>query len=319
MPNLHDIERRIKSVSSTKQITRTMEMVAAAKIRRATERAVAATPYSISMVEILANVAERVGGSENDLLQKHDEVKNVLIAVIVSDRGLAGGFNSNVLRHVDRLIKEKTAAGAEVHIAACGKKAIGYFNYRKIEPVIEFKDLSADPTVDEAAALATYAIAGYIDGSLDEVIVVFNHAKNAAEQVLRQELVLPIDPEVLFGEIAENVVMPSGDHPDEATSEAQRLQVNRSADALPGDVVFEPDAATVLDQLLPAYVRTTLYHALLDSAAAEQGARRTAMKSATDNANEMVDSLTRLYNRVRQGAITTEISEIVGGAAALED
>ena len=306
MPNLHDIERRIGSVSATKQITRTMEMVAAAKIRRASERVIAATPYSASMVEILANVAERVGGSENELLQKHDEIKNVLIVVVVSDRGLAGGFNSNVLRYVERLMKDKTAAGAQVHIAACGKKAIGYFNYRKVTPVLEFKDLSADPTVDEATALATYAIAGYKEGSLDEVIVVFNHAKNAAEQNLREELVLPIDTATLLAEVA-----------DTATQSATQDESDKSG--LSGDVVFEPSASAVLDKLLPAYVRTTLYHALIDSAAAEQGARRVAMKSATDNANEVIESLTRLYNRVRQGAITTEISEIVGGAAALED
>ena len=299
MPNLHDIERRINSVSSTKQITRTMEMVAAAKIRRATERVEAATPYSDSMMEMLANVAERVGGSENALLQKHDEVKNVLVVVVVSDRGLAGGFNSNVLRHVEQLMKEKQAAGAQVDIVACGKKAVGYFNYRKIVPALEFKDLSADPTVEEASAIAAYAIDGYEKGELDEVILVYNHAKNAAEQRLREELVLPIDTAALLEKPAADA--------EAATSE------------LSGDVVFEPSADGVLDRLLPAYVRTTLYHGLIDSAAAEQGARRTAMKSATDNANEMVETLTRLYNRVRQGAITTEISEIVGGAAALED
>ena len=299
MPNLHDIERRINSVASTKQTTRTMEMVAAAKIRRATERVEAATPYSDSMMEMLANVAERVGGSENALLQKHDEVKNVLVVVVVSDRGLAGGFNSNVLRHVEQLMKEKQAAGAQVDIVACGKKAVGYFNYRKIVPALEFKDLSADPTVEEASAIAAYAIDGYEKGELDEVILVYNHAKNAAEQRLREELVLPIDTAALLEKPAADA--------EAATSE------------LSGDVVFEPSADGVLDRLLPAYVRTTLYHGLIDSAAAEQGARRTAMKSATDNANEMVETLTRLYNRVRQGAITTEISEIVGGAAALED
>lgn len=298
MPNLHDIERRISSVSSTKQITRTMEMVAAATIRRSTERVDAATPYSTSMAEILANVAKRVGGSENALLQKHDEIKNVLVVAVVSDRGLAGGFNSNILRYVERLMKEKQAAGVQVHLAACGKKAIGYFNYRKITPVLEFKDLSANPTVDEAIALATYAIAGYTDGSLDEVIVVYNHAKNAAEQILREELVLPIDTDVLVKE---------GAVPAE---EGEKFE---------SEFDFEPSAEFVLENLLPAYVKTTLYHALIDSAAAEQGARRTAMKAATDNATEMVGTLTRLYNRVRQGAITTEISEIVGGAAALEE
>lgn len=300
MPNLHDIERRINSVSSTKQITRTMEMVAAAKIRRATERVASATPYSDSMMEMLANVAERVGGSENALLRKHDEIKNVLVVVVVSDRGLAGGFNSYVLRHAESLMKAKQAAGASVQIVACGKKAGGYFSYRKITPVLEFKDLSADPTVEEASAIATYAINGYETGELDEVIVVYNHAKNAAEQTLREELVLPVDTNALLAEAG----LDAGE--EQPTT-------------LSGDVVFEPDAAGVLDRLLPAYVRTTIYHALIDSAAGEQGARRTAMKSATDNANDVVELLTRLYNRVRQGAITTEISEIVGGAAALEE
>ena len=150
MPNLHDIDRRINSVTSTKQITRTMQMVAAAKVRRANERVQAATPYSNSMVEMLASVAKRVGGSENALLRAHDEVKNVLVVVVASDRGLAGGFNSNVLRRADRLIKEREAAGASVSVVACGKKAVGYYTYRKIEPALSFIDLSADPTVEEA-------------------------------------------------------------------------------------------------------------------------------------------------------------------------
>ncbi|MEG0620715.1 MAG: ATP synthase F1 subunit gamma [Raoultibacter sp.] len=298
MPNLHDIERRISSVQSTKQITRTMEMVSAAKIRHASERVTSATPYAQSMAEMLANVAKRVGGSENALLQNRDDVKNVLVVAIVSDRGLAGGFNTNVLRHIEKVIKAKAAQGAQVHIAACGKKAIGYFNYRNTQPVLEFAELSADPTVEEATTLANYAIAGYEDGSLDEVIVVYNHAKNAAEQVLREETVLPIDTEAF----AQEVVVGTEEEP-----------------VLSGDVDFEPDAEGVLASLLPAYVRTMFYHALIDSASAEQAARRSAMKSATDNATEMVETLTRLYNRVRQGAITTEISEIVGGAAALED
>ena len=185
MPNLHDIERRIGSVSSTKQITRTMEMVAAAKIRLAGERVAAATPYAESMVEMLANVAKRVGGSENALLRKHDEVKNVLIVVVVSDRGLAGGFNSNVLRQVDRLMKSKQAAGAEVSVVACGKKAIGYYTYRRVEPVLAFAGQSADPTVEAADEIAAYAVDAYANGSIDEVIVVYNHAKNSAEQQLR--------------------------------------------------------------------------------------------------------------------------------------
>lgn len=262
----------------------------------------AATPYADSMVEMLANVAKRVGGSENALLRTHDEVKNVLFVVVVSDRGLAGGFNSNVLRHVERLMKEKQAAGASTEVVACGKKAVGYFTYRKVEPALGFIDLSADPTMEEAASVAAYAIDGYENGTIDEVVVVYNHSKNAAEQVLRTELVLPVDTAALEAELATDGV-----------------QLSEGDAKLEGDVIFEPSAGAVLDRLLPAYVRTTLYHALIDSAAAEQGARRNAMMSATDNATEVLETLTRLYNRVRQGAITTEISEIVGGAAALED
>lgn len=298
MPNLHDIERRISSVTSTKQVTRTMEMVAAAKIRRATDRVDASTPYSNSMMEMLAHVAQQAGGSGSALLSKHDEIKNVLLVVVVSDRGLAGGFNTNVLRAAERLMKEKQAAGAAVQVVACGKKALGYFTYRNVAPALEFKDMSADPTVEEASSIAAYAIGGYEAGNLDEVYLIYNHAKNAAEQILRTELVLPVDTEALLGN-AKN-----------AEGEEQNVSTG---------VEFEPDAESVLNGLLPAYVRTTLYHGLIDSAAAEQGARRTAMKSATDNANEMVQTLTRVYNRVRQGAITTEITEIVGGAAALEE
>ena len=301
MPNLHDIERRINSVTSTKQITRTMQMVAAAKVRRANERVQAATPYADSMVEMLASVAKRVGGTENALLRKHDEIKNVLVVVVTSDRGLAGGFNSNVLRHVKRLMRNKQAEGASVQVVACGKKAIGHFTYRKMDPVLSFADLSADPTVDEAAAIAAFAIDGYVNGDVDEVIVVYNHAKNPVEQELCQETVLPVDTSTLESELAADDVPADEEH------------------VLERDVIYEPGIEAVLDRLLPAYVRTMLYHALIDSAAAEQAARRSAMMAATDNATEMVELLTRLYNRVRQGAITTEISEIVGGAAALED
>ncbi len=301
MPNLHDIDRRINSVTSTKQITRTMQMVAAAKVRRANERVQAATPYSNSMVEMLASVAKRVGGSENALLRAHDEVKNVLVVVVASDRGLAGGFNSNVLRRADRLIKEREAAGASVSVVACGKKAVGYYTYRKIEPALSFLDLSADPTVEEASDIAALAVESYSNGDVDEVVLVYNHAKNPVEQVLRVETVLPIDTTAF------------------TKDEQEADKAETTEEVLEGDVIFEPSPEGVLDRLLPAYVRTVLYHALIDSAAAEQAARRSAMMSATDNATEMIELLTRLYNRVRQGAITTEISEIVGGAAALED
>ena len=309
MPNLHDIERRINSVSSTKQITRTMEMVAAAKIRRASERVYNALPWASAISEMLISTAKYAPLDSEPLLATHDEVKRALIVVIASDRGLAGGFNSNVLRHAEKLIKEKERQGIEVEIVACGKKAIGYFSYRNIVPVFEFRDLSADPTYEEAAEISQFAGDGYREGKLDEVIIVFNHAKNAAEQRLIEQQVLPIN------------TTSYADLLGLAPKEKDYFEHFREKDLdnLPGDIDFEPDAESVMHYLMRADLRNTFYYALIDSAAAEQGARRTAMKSATDNANEMVNTLTRVYNRVRQGAITTEISEIVGGAAALEE
>ncbi|MBR3689992.1 MAG: ATP synthase F1 subunit gamma [Eggerthellaceae bacterium] len=307
MPNLHDIERRISSVTSTKQITRTMEMVAAAKIRKATERAMDALPWACAISDMLISTAKYAPADSEPLLQVHDEVKRALIVVVTSDRGLAGGFNSNVLRAADKLIKEKERQGIEVEVVACGKKAIGFFKYRNIKPVMEFAGLSADPTYEQAAQISLYSGDGYRYGKLDEVFIVYNHAKNAAEQKLVEQQVLPINQQ----SYAELLGLNKKENPFK-----EFLEDNEK---IPGDIEFEPDPESVMFYLMKAYLRNAYYYALLDSAAGEQGARRNAMKSATDNANEMVSTLTRIYNRARQGAITTEITEIVGGAAALEE
>lgn len=296
MPNLRDIKKRINSVQSTKQITRTMEMVAAAKIRRASDRIAAATPYSKSMDEVMDSVAEHAAELDNPLLARREDMRRALVITIVSDRGLAGGFNANVLREVEHYLAARKVDGAECDIIACGKKAISYFKYRRIEPVKSFRDLSADPTIKEAREIAAYAIDQYSTENVDEVVIVYNHARNAADQDLMREVVLPID-----------------------TSHDNDAEKDGTEDNPLAGYEYEPSPADVLDKLLPAYVETSVYHALLDSAAAEQGARRRAMKAATDNASDMVTTLNRVYNQARQGAITTEISEIVGGAAALED
>ena len=298
MPNLHDIERRIKSVNSTKQITRTMEMVAAAKIRRASERVESALPWAVAISDMLISTAKYAHLDNEPLLQVHDEVKRVLIVAVTSDRGLAGGFNTNVLRYVEKLTKEKQREGAEVEVAACGKKAIGYFTYRGIDPVFS-----------QAAELSGYVMSAYAEGKLDEVFIVYNHAKNAAEQTLVEQQVLPVKEESyadLLGLTAKQ-------------EDIFKSFRERDDSAIPGDIDFEPSTESVMSYMMNAYLNNAFYYAMLDSAAGEQGARRNAMKSATDNANEMVSTLERVYNTVRQGAITTEITEIVGGAAALED
>ncbi len=309
MPNLHNIERRINSVTSTKQITRTMEMVAAAKIRRATERVTNALPWAIAVSDMLTSTARYAHLDSEPLLKIHDETRKTLLIVLTSDRGLAGGFNSNVLRYAERLMRERQSQGGEVSVVACGKKAINYFSYRKVLPVLEFRDLSSDPTFEQATAIANYASEGYAAGEIDEVIIVYNHAKNAAEQKLIEQQVLPVSQtsyeELLGVKIREKTVFDDF--------------VEKEEEPHPGDVDFEPGAEEVMQYLMNAYLRNCVFYALMDSAAGEQGARRNAMKSATDNAEEMVSTLTRMYNRARQGAITTEINEIVGGAAALEE
>jgi F-type H+-transporting ATPase subunit gamma len=319
MANLHDIERRISSVSSTKQITRTMEMVSAAKIRVATSRMEYALPWANSILDMMIKTSKLTKGDMQPLLEVHEDKKKVLVCVIASDRGLAGGFNTNILRHAERLIKAKQAAGMEVEVAACGKKAIGYMTYRGIKPVIEFVDKSADPTFEQAYVLAKYVTEQYTveENPLDEIYVLFNHAKNAAEQTIVTEQVLPVSDET-YEELFKGT---SDDLFEEFTKDNKlRIDEDEKKDGpIYGDIDFEPGAEEVLKYLLEEYLRNAFFYALLDSAAGEQGARRNAMKSATDNANEMISTLTRIYNRVRQGAITTEITEIVGGAAALEE
>lgn len=307
MANLHDIERRINSVNSTKQITRTMQMVAAAKIRSSQARVDAATPYANAMKELLANIS-RMGEPAALLTKPHDEVKHTLIVCIVSDRGLAGGFNSSILRRAERIMKDRKAKGAETSVAVCGKKGISYFKYRQVKPVLAFRDLSADPRVEESDALADYAMEHFLAGDIDEVIVIYNHAKNAAEQVIYQETLLPINLRSFI---------PKGEEVFKYAGGITELDADNPN--LQGAIEYEPGEEEVLDLLLPEYLAGHFYYALIDSASAEQAARRNAMKMATDNANEMIETLNRVYNRVRQGAITTEINEIVGGAAALED
>ncbi len=310
MPNLHDIERRINSVQSTKQITRTMEMVSAAKIRRASERVMRATPWTVNVSDLLVDVAKHAPLDSEPLLRVPDEIRRSLVVVVTSDRGLAGGFSSNILKAAEHIIDDRRASGAEVEVIACGKKACGYFNYRGVEPVMSFQGKSADPIYDDASAISLYVGDAYNVGDLDEVIIVYNHAKNAGEQVVIEQKVLPVD----YRDFADMLGL--------NRKEDIFAQFREKSDKFPVekmDIDFEPSAEEVMHHIMIAYLRNMFFYSLIDSAAAEQGARRSAMKAATDNATEMVDTLTTYYNRVRQGAITTEITEIVGGAAALEE
>ncbi|MBS3973885.1 MAG: ATP synthase F1 subunit gamma [Actinobacteria bacterium] len=293
MPNLRDIKKRIVSVHSTRQITRTMEMVATAKIKKAQERIEAARPYALSMMEVLGNVARYAKDVEHPLLVVREETQKVAVIAVASDRGLAGALNSNILRMTEKFIAEKRAQGVPVDLITVGKKAGAYFRYRGIEPAAAYRDISDKPTFLDAKSIASHVVPAYSAGELDEVVIIFNRFKNVAEQIPEEHRLLPVRA-TLLEEVAEG-------------SDVR------------AEYIFEPDARSVLENLLPTYIETLIYRALMESAASEHGARRKAMKSATDNASDMIGSLTRSYNRARQAAITTEIAEIVGGAAALED
>ncbi len=293
MANLRDIKNRIGSVESTRQITRTMEMVATAKIKKAQEKIESARPYALSMMEVLGNVARYAKGAEHPLLEEHESRSRIVVISVTSDRGLAGAFNSNILRMTENILHEESAAGVEVDVIAVGKKAAGYFKYRGIEPLATYRDISDKPTFADAKSIAAHVIDSFIAEEVDAVYVVFNRFKSVAEQRAEMHQLLPIERRVV----------------DEA---AEGSDVS-------AEYTFEPDAERVLQLLLPTYIETLVYRALMESAASEHGARRTAMKSATDNASDMILTLTRSYNRARQAAITNEIAEIVGGAAALED
>lgn len=295
MPNLRDIQKRITSVQGTRQITRTMEMVATAKIRRAQERIESAAPYSDAMMSVLANVAGNAQGIAHPLLEEHESIQRVIMIVAVSDRGLAGGFNANVLRMAEQQIAEYQAEGLTVDLIVSGKRALQYFTYRGMQPIARYIDTSDKPTYAMAREIAQMTAHAFVNGEADLVTIAYNRFKNVAEQIPTTVQVLPISQDVV----------------DVAEEDAE--------DAALAGYLFEPSAAEVLQRLLPTYLETVIFRALLDSAAAEQGARRRAMKSATDNATEMIGTLTRSFNRARQAAITTEIAEIVGGAAALED
>jgi F-type H+-transporting ATPase subunit gamma len=326
--NLRDIKKRINSVTSTQQITRTMEMVATAKIKRATDRIVAATPYATAMAGVLVSLVNRTKNAKNPLMLKHQTLDKVIVIVIASDRGMAGGFNSSVLRAADHYISQMETYDIACDVIACGRKAIAYFKYRQIPVVLSLLASSADPTITDANRISAYVIDSYTAGQSDQVILFYNHAKNVADQTLRLEQVLPItdlssdqDADVDWEAVyVDESAKTAAAGTSAKISEAQERTHLTSGNGEVGEDYYEymPTPRAVLDVLLPDYVRTRIYHALLDSAAGEQGARRKAMKSATDNANEMIATLMRMYNRARQTAITTEIAEIVGGAAALE-
>ncbi|MDO4404303.1 MAG: ATP synthase F1 subunit gamma [Atopobiaceae bacterium] len=303
MANLREIKGRIDSVKSTMQVTRTMEMISTAKIRKALDRALEAEPYKDAITRMLSNVASAGFDESQPLLQPRTEVHNVLIILIASDRGMAGGFNIVPQRMVQQEMQRLAKEGIGCELITCGKKPTEYFTYRGVKPVMSFVGMSSEPTMDEADRIASYLMDGYADREIDRVVIYYSHARNRVDQVQVVEQLLPLSPD--------DLTLPNMPRADEAMTTVEQQRYT--------EFEFEPSAREVLGYLMPAYIRTVIYHALLDSAAAEHGARRRAMQSATDNAKEVIASLSRTYNRERQDSITTELNEIIGGASALED
>jgi F-type H+-transporting ATPase subunit gamma len=283
------LRRRIKSVQSTKKITRAMELIAASRIVKAQQRVAAARPYSEQITEVIRNLASAGAGQGQALLTPRDEVRKVGFIAVTADRGLAGGYNSGVIRATEQALREQQAMGREYALVLCGKKAQSYFKFRGYRIDAAFTGFSEQPSYEDAREVADAVMERFEGGELDQVELVYTQFLSAASQRVVIRRFMPLETEAL-------------------------------ADAAAGpqaDYEFEPSPDAILTRLLPRYVEARLFAAMLDAAASEHAARQRAMKSATDNAEELIKALTRIMNRARQESITTEIMEIVGGAEAL--
>lgn len=281
-----ELKGRIKSVEGTRKITRTMEMVATSKLKRAQDRVVAARPYANSLAEVIAALYTAELAAEFPLLRQPHKAQRAAVILITSNRGLAGAFNSNLIKEARGLLARLESSGVDVELHAVGRKGAGFFRFVGRQLASARLDLSDKPTAEDAAGLVNGVMADFISGRLDGVYVVYARYNSALSTPPTTATVLPVTP-------------------PQKTAGAVR------------DYILAPSAQAILSELLPLYVRNTVYRALVETAAGEQGARRTAMKNATDNAGDMLNVLRRTYNRARQAQITQEIAEIVGGAEAL--
>lgn len=291
MPSLKAVRIRIASVKSTQKITSAMKMVAAAKLRRSQDAIVAARPYAKSMADITAEVAARATTEDHPLLERRN-VKRIALVVITSDRGLCGGFNSNLCRAAQRYAEEKTKSGElqEVRFEVVGRKGRDYFRRRKLNITRDFAGAAGDTALARAKELAAVATEEFLNGTVDAVWVAYNQFRSVISQKPTIEQLLPVAP----------------------------AAVAPSADGSSSEFLFEPGKNEILDYILPMYLETQLHRVMLESVASEFGAKMTAMENATKNATEMIARLTLQYNRARQAAITKELMEIVGGAEALK-
>ena len=294
MATVQDIKRRLRSVRNTRKITKAMELVAAAKLRRAESRIEALRPYAERMRELMIGTARATPARGFPLLEARDSISSVAILPLTGDRGLAGAFNAQIIRRALQLERELRADGADVRWAVVGKKGRSTLRFRRYDIEQAWVDFTDRPVYADAVAVSKKLADLFVDHEVDRVIMVYNHYVSPLTQTVSVEDVLPI-PRTLLEE-----------------EEKSAYEI-----ALEGDFIYEPEPDEILARLLPTYLETTVYRALLESAASEHGARMTAMRNASKNAGELIDQLTLDMNRARQSEITQEILEVVAGADAL--
>jgi F-type H+-transporting ATPase subunit gamma len=304
MAGAREIRTKIKSVANTRKVTRALEMVSASKIRRAQDLMRASRPYAKHMRRVIAHVAQATTDFRHPALRER-EVKRVGYIIVSTDRGLCGGLNANLFRKLLGEIRAWEDKGVEVDVVAIGQKASAFFRRVKVNMAASVSHLGDRPKLEKLVGVIKVMNDAYMQGRVDRVYLCFNDFINTMSQRPRTDALLPLP--AVAKEIAETV-------PDAETPSAQTALVNRENG---WDYIYEPEAEPVISHLLERYIEALVYHAVLENLASEHAARMVAMKSASDNATKAIDTLTLIYNKARQAAITQEISEIVGGAAAV--
>ena len=294
MASTQDLKRRVRSITNTRKVTKAMELVASARLRRSQQRIEAMRPYADRMLELMAGVSKAAGAVRLPLLERREQIQKVAIVPVTADRGLAGGFNAQVIRRSLALMREHQGEGREVVWFSTGRKAASTLRFRRMNVAQSWIGFSERPAYSDAQTIAHAVSEAYVNGDVDTVYVVYNAFVSALTQKVTVRELLPIPTDLL-----------------EAGEDDERDEIGNP------DFIYEPEPAEILARLLPVYVETELYRALLESAASEQGARMTAMRNASKAAGELIDSLTLAMNRARQAEITQEILEVVAGADAL--
>jgi len=298
--SLRDIRKRIASVRSTRQITKAMKMVAAAKLRRAQENILANRPYAAKMLEVLRNLAARTSPDAHPLLYRRDP-KRIELVVLTSDRGLCGAFNMNLIQRAERFLAEEKAGVESLSLSFIGRKGRDYFRKKKVTIRQEYVNLYGKVDYALASRIGQDLVQSYVEERVDAIYLLYSEFKSAIQQRVVLEKILPLAADLLKEAGKGKETAPAG--PGVAASV---------------DYIYEPSEVEILGKILPMYVEVQVYRALLESVASEFGARMTAMENATQNAGEMIDKLTLIYNKARQASITKELIEIVGGAEALK-